>query len=388
MAQKNKSIAFIHHRGEFDTVPSLMGAVKLLLRDGYFVDLIFVSDPAFDAPHFDDVNVRLIALPSLRRFSLPTGLRRILEALMLLWCVFWQSMLRRFSWLVGVDPVGLIISGFVARVFRLRFLYANLEILFSSEVSSAYIRIIKRLERYYNKRCAFTIIQDLSRAELLARENLIDIDTICLLPNSPFGEASQRSSQFLRDRLQISAEQKLILHVGTLGKWTSTPELLAASRNWSEDLTLVLHSRQRGSEIDLDLADHPRVQVSDRPVPSQDLPNLIASADIGLVLYRKDDHFMHGDNIQYVGLSSGKMAEYLRCGVPVVVTAFPGLCELVEEFQCGICIENADEIADAIHTILADRSKYSQGAVECFNDVFNFEEKFKLVLSRLNNDPA
>ena len=388
MDQHPKSIAFIHHRGEFDTVPSLMGSVGLLLRDGYTIDLIFVSDPSFDAPRFDDERVRLIALPSLRRIPLPTSLRRILEALMLFWAAFWRSARSGYTWLAGVDPVGMIISGMMAAIFRRKLVYFNLEILFTSEITSAYIRMIKSLERHFNQRCAFSIIQDQARAELLARENQIPLDTILLLPNSPLGEASQKQSQYLRQKLGIPADQKLILHVGTLSEWTCTPELLSSSRSWPRDLALVLHSRQRGNELGLDLADHPRVKFSGDPVPSQKLPELIASADVGLALYRKDDHFMHGDNIKFVGLSSGKMAEYLRCGVPVVVTASPGLCELVEQYQCGICIDEIADLEVAIRTILADRAKYSLGAVRCFDEVFHFERKFEAVLSRLNHDQA
>ncbi len=386
--QSSASIAFVHHRGEFDTVPSLMGAVRLLVRDGNTVDLIYVSDPAFDAPSFDVGEVRLVVLPSLRRFPLPASIRRIFEALLLLMATIWQSAKRGYSWLVGVDPVGLIISGTVATIFRAQFFYFNLEILFASELTSFYIRIIKVLERYFNRRSAFSVIQDQSRAEMLARENQIPLDTILLLPNSPAGEARPRRSLYLRNKLGIADDQSLILHVGTLSKWTCTPELISASRRWPDQLALVLHSRQRGDELSFDWADHPWVKVSEGPVPSQVLPELIASADVGLVLYRRDDHFMHGDNIEYVGLSSGKMAEYLRCGVPVVVTAFPGLCEIVEQYRCGICVDGVDDLAGAIRGILADRAQYSQGAIRCFNEVFRFEHKFEAVLMRLNHDRA
>ncbi len=381
-----KSIAFVHHRGEFDTIPSLMGSVELLSREGYAVDLIFIADPAFEPPRFDEGSVRLVALPSLRRLPLPASLRRILEALILFWGVFWRTFTRRYSWLVGIDPAGLVISGISAMIFRLNFCYFSLEILFSGEIQSGYLKTLKRLERYFNQRCAFTIIQDQARADLIASENSISPESILLLPNSPVGEAKAQRSRFLYERLGIPDDQKVVLHVGTLSKWTCTPQLLSSSRSWPASLKLVLHSRQRGSDIDLDLVDHPRAQISDRPVPSQDLPNLIASADVGLVLYHKEDHFMHGDNIQYVGLSSGKMAEYLRCGVPVIVSAFPGLCELVEEFQCGICVEDTEEIADAIQTILVDRPKFSRGAVRCFDELFNFERNFAEVVSRLRSN--
>lgn len=381
-----KSIAFIHHRGEFDSVPSLMGSVKLLSQAGYATDLIFIADPAFAPPCFDEESVHLVALPSLRRLPLPESVRRILEALILFLGVFWRSGTRRYSWLVGIDPVGLIISGICATIFRLRYCYISLEILFSGEIKSGYLKTLKRLERYYNQRCAFTIIQDRVRADLLATENGVPHESILLLPNSPLGEVNPQHSRYLRERLDIPDDQKVVLHVGTLSKWTCTPQLLDVSRSWPATLKLVLHSRERGSEIGFDLADHPRLQISEGPVSSQDLPELIASADIGLVLYCIDEqHFMHRDNILYVGLSSGKMAEYLRCGVPVVVSAFPGMCDLMEEYHCGVCIAEMDEMADAIHTILADWANYSRGALRCFDEVFHFERHFAAVLSKLQH---
>ncbi len=92
-----------------------------------------------------------------------------------------------------------------------------------------------------------------------------------------------------------------------------------------------------------------------------------------------------GDNITYVGLSSGKLAQYLHCGVPVAVIAFPGLCELIERYHCGICVQEVTELQEAIATILAHYQDYSQGALTCFSEVFNFERHFDAVLARLNS---
>jgi len=262
--------------------------------------------------------------------------------------------------------------------------YFNLELFFSREFKSPFLKLMKMLERFFNQRCSFTIIQDQERARLLAEENRISPETIVLLPNSPLGPPLYRRSDYLRKKIALPPEAKLILYVGTLDKSTYIPELIQAARQWPAEWTLVLHSRQYENPIGLDLDDFPWVKSSGGPVPYTDLPALISSADVGLVLYRHDDTIWMGDNITYVGLSSGKLAQYLRCGVPVAVIAFPGLCELIERYHCGICVQEVPELQEAIATILAHYQDYSQGALACFSEVFDFERHFDAVLARLH----
>jgi hypothetical protein len=68
---------------------------------------------------------------------------------------------------------------------------------------------------------------------------------------------------------------------------------------------------------------------------------MFSSADIGLVLYRNLDTFLQGENMTYVGLSSGKLAQYTRFGLPVVVSAWHGLVELITKYKCGVCVNDA-----------------------------------------------
>lgn len=383
--EASRRVAIVHFNSDFDTVPALRSTVTLLVQHGYAVDVIYEHDPAFLPPQFESAEVQLVPLPHFPKKALPTWVRRIAEMLLWLFLTFRHGLRHSYMCLIGVDPAGLIAGGLLAALMRVPLVYFNLELFFSREFKSPLLRLMKMLERFFNQRCSFTIIQDQERARLLAEENRISPETIVLLPNSPLGPAFCRRSDYLQKRIGLSPEAKLILYVGTLDKSTYIPELIQAARQWPAEWTLVLHSRQYENPIGLNLDDFPWVKSSGGPVPYADLPALISSADVGLVLYRNDDTVWMGDNITYVGLSSGKLAQYLRCGVPVAVIAFPGLCELIERYHCGICVQKVTELQEAIATILAHRQDYSQGALACFSEVFDFARHFDAVLARLNS---
>lgn len=56
------------------------------------------------------------------------------------------------------------------------------------------------------------------------------------------------------------------------------------------------------------------------------------------------------------GLSPLKLYETLACGVPIIVTDFPGMADLVHDNDCGLVIppSNPAELAKAVHTLFAD----------------------------------
>jgi glycosyltransferase involved in cell wall biosynthesis len=378
----SRRAALVHFKGDIDTVPALKSTVTLLARNGYQVDLIYVRDPAFLPPTFDSPQVVLAPLSRLPRGRL-AALRRLAEALLWLSLTFCHCLARRPTYLIGVDPVGLIVCGLVGSLLRLPYVYFSLEIYLAREITSHHIRLMKSVERFFNRRSLFTVVQDQGRASLLSAENHVEDRPILLLPNSPLGAAQRRRSDYLRRKLNLPEEQKVILYAGALADWTYTPELIEAARDWPAEWTLVLHSRQHGNNLGLDFADYPWVKSSGGPVPFAHLPALVSSADVGLLLYRNADTPWQGDNMTYVGLSSGKLAQYLQCGLPVAAVAFPGLCEIIDRYHCGLCAPDLASLRTAIVDILANDAEYSRGAIQCFSEAFAFERHFEPILARL-----
>jgi len=127
-----------------------------------------------------------------------------------------------------------------------------------------------------------------------------------------------------------------------------------------------------------------RVHLSLDPVPLQDVPRLVAGCDIGLVFYRAD----LGPNFTLIAGASGKLAYYLKCGLPVICIDFPGLVRVVDGYQCGICVPAVTGVADAIRTILSDYERYQSNARRCFEEAYEFDRFFAQVLSRVEDSCA
>ena len=87
------------------------------------------------------------------------------------------------------------------------------------------------------------------------------------------------------------------------------------------------------------------MQFSLKPVPRQDYDPLIDGADVGLAFYVSvPGSSFTGSNVQTIGLSSGKLAYYLRAGLPVIVNRAASIAEQVEASGCGPGVDDASNI--------------------------------------------
>ncbi|MCP2727532.1 hypothetical protein NJ959_03460 [Symplocastrum sp. BBK-W-15] len=86
--------------------------------------------------------------------------------------------------------------------------------------------------------------------------------------------------------------------------------------------------------------------------------------------------------------ASGKIAEYLKYGKPVLVNDLPSLVELVEKYKIGVVIQdpsNSNEIELAIGQILKSYDWYSNNAKLCYDAEFDFTKNVELILSEINS---
>ena len=96
----------------------------------------------------------------------------------------------------------------------------------------------------------------------------------------------------------------------------------------------------------------------------------ISSFDIGISLYFPHQHddisIELGENLSEIGLSSGKMAAYLACGLPVIFSHTNLLSELNKKYEFGIMINNVSELGYAINEIQNKYKIYSQNALNFY----------------------
>lgn len=416
---KKGRVAIVYPWPNLDTVPSLCNAALLLSQHGYLVDIFTYVSPEFKTPIFDahEINVRVSRSDTFLRglarshHSERARLRRLGVLFTLLrgcyratkrWInrsstlarsiqVWWLHRGSPYRCFVGVDPEGLSQAYFLARFIRVPIVYYSLELLLSNELSNSTEEHLKKREISLSRKAPFIIIQDRERAQLLAEDNQIPIEKFVLVPNAPLGPARQKLSCYWHQQFGLSPDHRIVLHAGSLGKWTGIEEIVDSVRAWPENWVLVVHTRYDGqSSADVErlrsLAIPGRVLFSLKPVFRQEYDALVDGADIGVAFYVPTAGSPYtGRNIQSIGLSSGKIASYLRAGLPVIVNDTASISELVQGEGCGISVREAQDIGKAITQIAQNYEEYSTGACEAFNSHFDFSRSFKEVIGRIDS---
>ena len=165
----------------------------------------------------------------------------------------------------------------------------------------------------------------------------------------------------------------MVLHSGSLGDWTGIDQIVRTVGEWPEPWALVVHTRHDAeSSAYVDslraTADPARVRFSLKPVPRAEYDPLIDGADVGLAFYvAVAGSTFTGTNVQTIGLSSGKLAYYLRAGLPVIVNTSASIAALIESTECGLGVDDATGIAAALDALDADHDAHSARALEFFD---------------------
>jgi glycosyltransferase involved in cell wall biosynthesis len=225
------------------------------------------------------------------------------------------------------------------------------------------------------------IVQDTERAALLHEENRTAGVPTKFIPNSAMGPSNRKGAKFLHRLLDIETEIRILLHAGMISNVMRSLELAVSARTLAQNYLLVFHERRRYEHDpyleQIKSAAGNKVRLSLNPLSLEKVDRVFASAHIGVVLYSEQ----YGSNISSVSFASGKLSYFLRNGVPVIVSNFPGFRRIIERYKCGVIIDELSEIANVIKIIDSDYEQYSQNAVKCFDEMFEFGKKFDAAFS-------
>jgi len=411
-----RSVALVYPRANLDTVPSLVGAVEQLASRGYDVDVFTTTSAGQPAPSFTSPRVRLRSLgvedalngstaglrtaartarwlPSMARAPLRRGYATLSATLARgshLVAHARAGLVARpasYRCVIGVDPDGLLLAAKLARGAPVA--YYSLELLLSDELSTQADERLKAQERALSQRAAFVVVQDEARAQLLADDNELPSERIVLVPNAPAGPAKGRRSRYWHKQFGLDEATRVVLHSGSLGSWTGIEDIVDSVASWPTGWVLVVHTRY-------DAATSPyverlkaraiggRVLFSLKPVGRQEYDELIDGADVGLAFYiATGDSSFTQRNVQTIGLSSGKLAYYLRAGLPVIVNRAASVASLIEAEACGVAVDGANDVAAALLRIEADAEPFSQRACAFFERHLDFAKAFDEVIDRI-----
>ena len=376
-------IAIIHCVGQFETVPCLVSTAKMLVDSGFQVDIFIPRDVTFQSLHLSGMRIHFLQPP--KSVKQKDRWTQVLTN----WVPFLRKRIRqgKYDLIFGVDDWGIILATCIGLSLGVPTVYYSLELLIKDEITTLTRKVLKQLEVYCSQRAKFAITQDEMRADILSRQNNIRRDQVVLLPNSYLGSATTWRTDYLRQKLGIPKGKRIILQAGSIERFTQAIPLAQAAYTWRNDFVLVFHTRRRlqnsiYEKKFLELVDNRHVYLSDMPVPHNELSNLISSADIGVALYEVNPNQR---NIYHMGLSSGKISQYVKCSLPIITTDLPLINTMVKQYRCGICVRNCDEIEARLKEIWADYELFRKGAARCFEEKFRFEHNFPALLDKIEN---
>ena len=187
------------------------------------------------------------------------------------------------------------------------------------------------------------------------------------MPVSGTGIKNIQKTDYFHRQLQIPAEKKILLYMGWMDS-IQAERLPKYAENLPDNWVLVIHSRYKYDGKIPEQTFGNKVYFSlNNPVENiEDIGILLSDCDAGFCSYSATyDTPFTGDNIKYIGLSSGKATTFLQHGVPVVVENMNIWDDIVIKEHIGITIKQPQD--------LINLSDLNQETVK--QNCFNFFDK-------------
>jgi glycosyltransferase involved in cell wall biosynthesis len=146
--------------------------------------------------------------------------------------------------------------------------------------------------------------------------------------------------------------ERYMVFFGGFARWQGIPTMIEAVNDpgWPPEVSLVIvGDGQMASEVRDAAARHTRLCYLGR-LPYAEVGAVVAGALAGLVPKTRED------DSDRTGLFPIKLFEILACGVPAIVSDYPGQADLVRAAQCGLVIAPGDAraLAGAVTALARD----------------------------------
>lgn len=381
-----RNILLIIKEAYLDKIPNLMTLVRFFDAKGDKVSIVTLVDDTYLVPDFDNAsNISLYKVrPKKRKYSLPNSLRLFVAVTGFLFSERLHG--RRYKCVVGTGYYGNLIAFMITRFFGGTFVNHCVEypVLkgFDEEHYSTKDWFYNSLVMKYSD---YIITHDDVHVDFITKHLSVGKEKFLKLPNATMGECVRSKSVSIRKTLVIDKEKTIVLHSGGLGVWFSSHELAKSSLHWKAGTVLVFHTSHvaSGDEYYEKMCrDDYRNKVffSVVPLPSDQLDDYVSGADIGLAWYNKS---VLGYRCEYMGTAAGKIGNYLKCGLPVIVNNFDSLSSYIHGYGCGICVNCIEEIDRAIESIKLDYEHYRMNAFRCYEELWKPDSYLNTIYERV-----
>jgi len=354
---------------------------NFLVRNGYEVTFFqtslckkFVSDDDIDS----DVNVVIIQ-PKTRIERAISFLyerfkqKKILRLICLLNPVIYklgkkEGRRRSLNLIIGVEKLGLIWCGKLNICSDI--IYYSLELYLNDHpiLSSAYMKLIHKIEKEIHNHCLATIIQDKDRAEVLYKGNGIknsDVPII-LLPISIYQNKNEKLFNYFHIKYSLAPNSKILLYFGA-GGFNRMMDFDKIANNLPNDYYLIIHGLNISNKSIKN--EKSNIFISKDFFDQNGINIIISSATIGIVLYSNDI-----ENNRLTAYSSEKIARFTQCGIPFISLRNNNYENLQKRYNCLELIEDYNGIRNAIDKIDYNYLEYRKMAFKAFDNIYSYKK--------------
>lgn len=296
---------------------------------------------------------------------------------------------KQVTHIIGVEKLGVIIAARVAEKTALPFSYQNLELYVEDHPGIAAHREIRPLEIQAHAKAAGTIIADEERYQVLARYNkLPDGLPVFYLPIGCLGAPRFDWSGFWNKKQSPDEFPRVVLYYGVLAKHRFADALADIAPELSRlNATLVLQGAlfdpQTRTDITARHGGKPYLTLSTTRLSEEQVWDSIRGCHIGIALYERSYA-----NDRLTAFSSHKIAQFLKCGRPIIVFRTSSTEQLMKRFQCGVMIESVPEVPSAVERILGRYEHYRDQALGAYSAIYRMDAHAADLLGFLRGSSA
>lgn len=353
-------LLIIHPEGNIKNNPNLYFFCKELVERGFSIKLYSKLRPGiYQGDLFPGAEFRYQTQNRIENFKTKKALLK-----------------EQFDYVIGIDE-GIVDAKRLADAMGVSFGFLSYEIYFDNEIENLRAKTDLRNKKLSKKACQniqFAIIQDEVRKQILIKEYDLITDKVFLMPVAATGIKRLPKSDYFYDLLPIPKSKKILLYMGWMDE-RQINRLVTYSQFLPEDWVIVIHSRYKYSGILPDDYDAEKIFFSlDKPVDNiEEIGDLLSGVDAGFSTYQADYKTAQtGDNIKYIGLSSGKTSTFLQHGVPVVIENMNMWDELVPQYNLGLVLTSDADLIKLNEVINATTKESCYKFFESRLDLKNF----------------
>jgi hypothetical protein len=373
-------LVVMHKEPFIDSVPNLKSFIMYAASNKHDILLLTTKSAKFPEPSFLSRNIKYIAISErTRRFQLPTSIRFYSLCL----TVLLSMMFRKYTLILAGHSA--IVLGSLISLIKLKkyscFIIEYPELTNNKEK----LGLFNKLEHIGIRKSELLITQDKLHADFICEQLKINDLNFITLPSGTLGNAAKSESRFLHERLGIPTDRKIVLHSGGFGPWFDAKSLAKKSEELPPGYSLVFHvsnnvtADEYYAEYIREKGASDKSLFSMRPVATNELDKLISSATIGIAWYSTD---VLGYRATMLGLAAGKVGNYLKCGIPVIVPAYDSF-SYIDEYHCGKRISDLTQLNEAITEIDKNYHLYAKNALLCYNNLWAPEKYCASLLAEL-----